>query len=77
MDAYCLGLEISRLLPLRGLVQVEVSASYSTASVVAGSGLVGVVDSGREGENMWRSKNLEINGEGDRRWVNKTQISES
>ena len=38
-------LEISSPLQLRGLVQVEVSASYSTANVVADSGLVGVVES--------------------------------
>lgn len=45
---------------------MEVSALYSIASVAGDSGLVGVVDSGREGEDWRRCKNLEINGEGDR-----------
>lgn len=58
-------LEGSSLLQLWGLVQVEVSALYSTASVVADSGLLGVADSRTEGDNAWREcKHLEINGEG-------------
>lgn len=49
---------------MRGLVQAEVSALYSIANVVADFGLVGVVDSRREEENVWRYKNLEVKEEG-------------